>query len=113
METRDTSNWETSATIHGMERMLSVIGTNGPKTIRSKDNLQISLTQQILIQTQLGPRRTEECGQGRISWTLISQWHLVSQHEFGSPPQDEARIDSNVNTGRFGPAQPTVDPKKG
>src|SRR5947199_42979 len=64
METRDTSNWETRATIHGMERMLSVIGTNGPKTIRGKDNLQISLTQQILIQTPLGPRRTEESGQG-------------------------------------------------
>ena len=47
-----------------MERMLSVIGTNGPKTIRGKDNLQISLTQQILIQTPLGPRRAEESGQG-------------------------------------------------
>ena len=83
--------------------MLSVIGTNGPKTIRGKDNLQISLTQQILIQTPLGPRRAEESGRGRISWTAISQWYLDSQHEFCRPPQDEAGIDSNVNTGKVRP----------
>jgi len=51
MDTRDISNWEMSAAIHGMERMLPVIRTNGPKTIRGKDNLQISLTQQILFQS--------------------------------------------------------------